>query len=261
MKKFFAVPLAVLFVAACSDSSTAPSSSDASPSYLKPVPPPPSGCTTCTVNDFYNFEGVSIVSSNTSIGTEIQPGAAGTADAATVVEAPSHEHFLGRFDNTRTAVVINLAAGYPLYSLTFDFYAIGSWDGRGKQAQHGVFDANVFDISYQCGTSTEVSIFKTSFSNQLTVQQDYPLAYLQGGNKAATGSFATDALDYRSRPDLSNTPQFRSFGDVSYHMSFAGENPCGTAAVQFIISTSNPTQQSVYDESWGVDNVRIQAGT
>jgi len=261
MKKFFAVPLAVLFVAACSDSSTAPSATaDLSPSYAKPTPPPSDPCPGCTTIGSFAFEGVDIAGGAT-LGTEVQVGTAGDADAATIVGAPSGEHFVGRFANTRTVLVVNVPEGYNKYSLTFDFYTIGSWDGRGKQAQHGVFDANVFDISYQCGTSAAVSMFKTSFSNQLTVQQDYPLSYLQGGNKAATGSFATDALDYKSDLTLSNTPQFRSFGDVSYHMAFAGGNPCGTAAIQFEISTSNPTQQSVWDESWGVDNIVVKAGT
>jgi hypothetical protein len=267
MKKFFAVPLAVLFVAACSDSSTAPASStaDLTPSYAKPVKPPVNnGCTTCPVDGTYDFEGgVVVASGGTNVFTALQPDLIGTASDPDVVIAPSGEKFLGRFENVRTMVVIGVPAGNPKYSLDFDFYAIGSWDGRGKQAQNGVFQANVFDLGYRCtlGTGTTTSIFKTTFSNQLTVQQDYPLAYLTGGNKAATGSFAQDALNYKSRPDLSNTPVFRSFGDVSYHLTSSGPNPCGTAAVEFTISTSNPTQQSVRDESWGVDNIHIKAGS
>lgn len=263
MKKYFALPLAVVFVAACSDTATAPAkSSDLAVSYGKPIAPPTDACASgCSTIGSFDFEGIGI-SAGATLGTEIQPGAAGVADAPIVITAPSGENFVGRFANTRTNVVINVDPGYNKYSLAFDFYTIGSWDGRGKQAQHGVFEANVFDISYQCGTATAVSIFKTSFSTQLTVQQDYPQAYLTGGNKAATGSFATDALNYRSDPVGSNTPQFRSFGDVSYHMLFSGENPCGPgAAVQFEISTSNPTQQSVRDESWGVDNILVKAGT
>ena len=266
MKKFFAVPLAVLFVAACSDS-TAPASSanaDLAPSYAKPVPPPVNnGCTTCPVDGTYDFEsGVVVASGGSNVFTALQPDIIGTASDADVVTAPSGEMFLGRFANVRTMVVVSVPAGNPKYNLDFDFYAIGSWDGRGKQAQNGAFQANVFDLGYRCTTSgATTSIFKTTFSNQLTVQQDYPLAYLTGGNKAATGSFAQEALNYRSTPNLSNTPVFRSFGDVSYHMSFNGANPCGTGAVEFTISTSNPTQQSVYDESWGVDNIHIKAGT
>jgi hypothetical protein len=165
--------------------------------------------------------------------------------------------FLGRFANTQTTVVINVPAGYANYRVDYDLYIIGSWDGRGKQAQNGVFQANVYEVDSRCGTTVD-PLFKTTFSNQLTVQQDYPLPYLTGGNKAATGSYAQDLLDYRSAPTLSNTPVFRSFGDVEYHMTQGGVNPCGgTGAFSLIISTSNPLQQSNYDESWGVDNIKI----
>lgn len=258
MKKFFAVPLAVLFVAACSDSSTAPSSTDLSPSYAKPTTPS-AVCSGCPVIGSYNFEGID-AAGGTSVGTDLQPGIAGSADAPAIVDAPTGQSFIGRFENTRTMVTINVPAGYANYNLAFDFYTIGSWDGRGKQAQHGIFDANVFELGYRCTAgATPTILFSTSFSNQLTVQQDYPNSYLQGGFKAATDAIATEALNYRSRPDLSNTPEFRSFGDVTYRLSSAGSNPCSGGAITFTISTSNPTQQSVWDESWGVDNIVIKA--
>lgn len=263
MKKFFAVSAAALLVAACSESTSPTSTADLTTRNAKPAPPPVVGCTTCTVNDTYTFEGVDASSGNSSIGTALQPGISGSADGPTIIPAPNGStHFIGRFANTRTMVTMNVAAGYPRYDLTFDFYVIGSWDGRGKQAQNGNFDANVFDISYVCGTNAPVSMFKTSFSNQLTVQQDYPNAFLLGGFKAGTNSYDQDGLGYKNEvPATSNTPVFRSFGDTEYRMHFAGENPCGTAAIQFQISTSNPTQQSTYDESWGVDNITIKAGT
>ena len=263
MKKFFAVPLAVLFVAACSDS-TAPVSSNSTlnPSYAKPTTPVVP-CASCPQLAFYDFEGGVVGSAGgTTVATDLQPGTAGTADAADVVTAPGGQKFLGRFDNTRTMVTITVPGGNPNYRVDFDFYTIGSWDGRGKQAQTGVFQANVYELGYRCTAGGAITdIFKTTFSNQLTVQQDYPNAYLTGGFKAATGAYATDSLDYRSAPTLSNTPVFRSFGDVEYHMTAGGASPCGGADFTLTISTSNPTQQSVYDESWGVDNIHIYSGT
>jgi hypothetical protein len=256
MKKFFAVPLAVLFVAACSDSSTAPIS-DLAVKNAKPVAPT-AECVGCPLIATYDFQGGVVgAAGGTSVVTELQPGAAGTASDPNVVTAPSGQMFLGRFANTQTTVVINIPAGYANYRVDYDLYIIGSWDGRGKQAQNGVFQANVYEVDSRCGTAVS-PIFKTTFSNQLTVQQDYPLPYLTGGNKAATGSFDQEALNYRSAPTLSNTPIFRSFGDVEYHMTSGGANPCGgTGAFSLIISTSNPMQQSNYDESWGVDNIQI----
>ena len=260
MKKFFAVPLAVLFAAACSDS-TSPAGSDLNPSYAKPVEPTPV-CSSCTVVGDFDFEtGTTSAVGGATVGTELQPGISGSADAAVAVEAPSGEGFLGRFPNTRTMVVINGTSGAN-YNLTLDLYVIGSWDGRGKQAQQGVFQANVVDIGYRCSAGGAItSIFKTTFSNQYTVQQDYPNPYLSGGYKAGSGAEAIDALGYALHPELSNTPQFRSFGDATYTLTFSGINPCGAGiAPTFTISTSNPTQQSVYDESWGVDNILLRMG-
>ena len=263
MKKFFAVPLAAVFLAACSESSTAPAS-DLNPSYARPVDPIVV-CASCPVVGDFDFENNTTISAvgASTIGTELQPGISGSADAADVVTAPAgDEQFLGRFPNTRTMVVISSAAGGANYNLSLDLYIIGSWDGRGKQAQQGIFQANVVEIGYRCSAGGAITnLFKSTFSNQYTVQQDYPNAYLSGGYKAGTGSVAIDALGYVDEPGLSHTPQFRSFGDATYNLTLSGSNPCGGSPMIFTISTSNPTQQSVYDESWGVDNIIVRAGT
>lgn len=265
MKKFFAVPLAALLVAACSDSSTAPASSDLDPSYARPVDPIVV-CETCTVVGDFDFESGTTISAEggATIGTELQVGASGVADAPGVVTAPAGgQDFLGRFSNTRTMVLINSPGTGANYYLNFDLYIIGSWDGRGKQAQQGAFLANVVEIGYRCTSGGAITnLLKTTFSNQYTVQQDYPNSFLNGGFKAGSGAEAIDALGYASRPDLSHTPSFRSFGDATYNLTFSGSNPCGPGnPITFTVSTSNPTQQSVYDESWGLDNIIVRAGT
>jgi hypothetical protein len=263
MKKFFTLPLAVLFVAACSDTSTSPASSaDLAVNYGKRTPPPAAVCASCPVVGDFNFEDGTTISAqggnSTTVGTAPQPDVIADADAATVITAPNGQDFIGRFAETRTMVVINGPAS-DNYNLAFDLYIIGSWDGRGKQAQSGAFDANVVDVGYRCSPTDPItSLFKTTFSNQLTVQQDYPLPFLQGGNKAGTDAISTNALGYKGHPELSNTPLFRSFGDAVYHMTFSGENTC-SGGIQFTISTSNPRQQSAYDESWGVDNILLRA--
>jgi hypothetical protein len=155
-----------------------------------------------------------------------------------------------------------MPANVGTYSLTFDLYIIGSWDGRGKQAQQGIFEGNFFTIAYRCNGASGAGtpIFQTSFSNQLTVQQDFPNALFTGGYKAGTESIAKDALDYRNDP-TSNTPLFRSFGDVTYRLTYSGTNPCGSGVpLAFVFRTAaDPDQQSLYDESWGVDNVIVKA--
>ena len=229
----------------------------------KPKPEPGGGTggpTSVLLDETHTFE-VGEPSHVSVFTTDLQAGAVGTASNADVVTAPSGERFLGRFVETRTDAVLTAPVGYSKYALSFTLYIIGSWDGKGKQAQSGTFDANVMEIGYRCGDNpTLTPIFATTFSNQLTVQQDYPLGFGLGGNKAATGSVAKEELNYRSQPDSSYTVPFRSFSDVTYRMTFSGAHSCGSSPISFVWGTSAPLQQSMFDESWGVDEVNIKLG-
>ena len=265
MKKFFAVPLAVLFVAACSDSTAPSSSADLSARYAKPVPPssvtPASGN---LVDALYRFNpGTVDATAGTGIGSDTDDQS-GASDAGVLQYVPSSNGtngFIGRFNNTHTRALAVFNTVGTKYTVEFDLYVIGSWDGKGKQAQNGNFQANVFQVAYRCGSGTAPinPLFTTTFSNQLTVQQDYPAAFGLGGNKATTGAAAVDALGYRSHPELSNTPTFRSFGDATYHFSYTITTECGSVAPTFVFSSTAPGQQSNYDESWGLDNIKMKA--
>ena len=268
MKKFFAVPLAVLFVAACSDTATAPSEAGLAVSYGKKTPP--ATVTPATGNlaaALYTFDvGVIDAASGTGIGSDTDDATlASNAETINQVPADLSNGFIGRYNNTHTRTLLVFQEAGSKYTVDFDLYVIGSWDGKGKQAQSGAFDANVFQVAYRCGIETTLTpVFATTFSNQLTVQQDYPLAVGLGGNKAGTGAVkgSIDALGYKDRPDLSNTPQFRSFGDATYHMSYTLSGICGGTngtAPTFVLSSTAPGQQSNHDESWGVDNITLKS--
>jgi hypothetical protein len=269
MKKFFAVPLAVLFVAACSDSSTAPASStaDLTPSYAKPGSGGGTVTPAQTVVGNYKFDvGTVDISSGTGIGadTDDQTQASNAADLQFAPADPDNG-FVGRFNNTHTRALAVFNTAGSKYTIDFDLYVIGSWDGKGKQAQNGAFLANVFQVGVRCGSNPTVTpLFTTTFSNQKTVQQDFPAAFGLGGNKYLTGSVAgsADALGYRGAKDangnlLSNTPTFQSVGDVTYHMTYTitSAQYCGSDAPTFVFSSTAPGQQSNYDESWGLDNI------
>jgi hypothetical protein len=268
MKKFFAVPLAVLFVAACSESTSPTSTADLATRNAKPTPPP--SVTPASGNlarSTYTFDiGAVDAASGTGIGSDTDDATI-ASNAADVNYAPADTDngFIGRYNNTHTRTLLVFQEAGSKYTVNFDLYVIGSWDGKGKQAQSGAFQANVFQVAYRCGTdATLIPVFSTTFSNQLTVQQDYPLAYGLGGNKAGSGAVkgSIDALGYKDRPDLSNTPQFRSFGDATYAMSYTLSGICGGTngtAPTFVLSSTAPGQQSNYDESWGVDNIVLKS--
>jgi len=265
MKRIYAFPLAVLFAAACSEPTATPVTADLNPSFAKPVPPPSGPTVTGSLfTDSYNFDGDIIVAASSAWGTDCEGCIAAAADdnIESVPAAPSNK-FLGRFETVGTRALLIVGDAGSEVSIEFDAYIIGSWDGKGRQAQQGTFQANVFSIGWRCENGATGTIFSTTFSNQLTVQQDYPLDISAGGgNKAGLGAEAIDALGYINRPDLSHTPQFRSFGDATYHFAYSLVNPCasvGDGGITFIFSSTNPLAQSPYDESWGIDNVVVKS--
>ena len=268
MKRFFAATAASLLLAACSESTAPVAANDIAVSYGRKVTPPTTVSGTIT-NAFFDFDAASISAASgggggvngTTVGTNVFDGVSTASDISPVpiFNFPTN-FFVGRFSNTQTAVELSVPNGGTKYALEFDFYAIGSWDGIGKQAQNGAFLANVFQVGAICtgdAAGTIRDIFTSTFSNQMTVQQNFPLAFTSGGGaKALTGSIASDNL-FKGDPTV-NVPVFRSVSDATYHLSFTGANPCGTAAVTFVFRTFAPGQQSAPDETWGVDNISIK---
>jgi len=266
MNRLFAASFAALFLAACSESTAPGAATDLAVSYGKKTPPQPVGVTGSLTNATFNFDQQSVSATSASIGgatvdTDVLGGitTASPINPVPIYNSPSN-YFIGRFSNTETVVVLDVPNGGTKYSLDFLVYAIGSWDGIGKQAQNGAFLANVFQVGALCSSDapgTVRDIFTTTFSNQMTVQQNYPLTYGSGGgSKALTGSINSD-VNFKNDPTVI-VPQFRSVSDATYHLTFTGANPCGSGAVTFVFRTYAPGQQSAADETWGVDNITIK---
>ena len=262
MKKFFAVPLAALLLAACSESSTAPASdSDLGASFGKAVPQP-AELTTWDARDQFNFNNDFDASAANWSGSGTANSDVITSSFAVPIEskpASNADRFVGRLDNYQLELEATSLAAGGQYSLSFDLYIIGSWDGLGKQAQQGRFGADIWALSYQCGSDPTLHLlYETSFSNQKTVQQSYPLEYGEpGGNKPGAESEAQNDLGYT--PEEVHVPQFTAFTNTTYRMIFAGTNPCsGGATMSFVMTVPNALQPGNRDEAWGIDNVDLR---
>ena len=259
MKPLVGIAALVLAMAACSES-TAPTNT-LEPRQAKPVTPSDPSVTGNLTNDSFGFEDNSI---SGSAGTawavdDLDDGGFSAAAPGIVSAFNNSTNFLGRVDNHSLFLIV--PNGGSKWAIDFDLYIIGSWDGQGKQAQHGAFGQDIWRFAIRCsvnGPPAQV-VLETDFSNQETVQQSYPGSVSQkAGKRAGTGSFAKDALGFRNDPSV-HTPPFRSYGDISYNMSFSGSNPCGAGAPMVLAFTvPDAGLQSNYDESWGLDNVSIK---
>lgn len=259
MKKLVLLSAAVLAVAACSETTAPDSALD--PRFAKPAPPSGPTVVGSLTSDAFDFEDGSISgAAGTSWAVDDLNAGGFSAAAPGIVSAYNNSTmFMGRVDNHALFLVV--PNGGSKWSLEFDLYIIGSWDGQGQQAQHGAFGQDIWSLEIRCSvTSVPVQVLlETDFSNQETVQQSYPLSATQrGGSKAGTGSYGKDLLGFRNDPAV-NTPLFRSYGDIEYSLSFSGFNPCGAGnPMVFAFEVPDADLQSNYDESWGVDNVVVK---
>ena len=268
MKRVFVASAAVFVLAACSDATAPEAVSDLSVAYGKPGATPPPSTGGSLTNAFFNFNAQTLAGTsgggggvnNAVIRTAILEGASAASSSTPIptYNQPSN-YFVGRFENTQTVVALDVPNAGNKYALELDVYAIGSWDGRGQQAQSGAFLANLFQVGVICANApgTVKDIFTTTFSNQMTVQQNYPNTFASGGGtKALSGSTANSTL-FKGDPTVM-VPGFRSVPDATYHLKYSGANPCGSGALTFVFRTYAPGQQSAPDETWGVDNISIK---
>lgn len=183
---------------------------------------------------------------NGALPTEITPGSAtltGVQDYAGL--GPVGNQFGGNFLRSATGNTVTLSlTGLPAHdtiSLEFLFAAIDSLDGTGTVSPAGDFFKIVFD---------GVTLFSESFANALLSQiQSYvPPAGVELARHvdlgfSGPGSFFTD-----SAYNLGADPLFANFAHTG-----------STATIGFFIF--GPGNQSLDDESWAMDNLRVSVTT
>jgi hypothetical protein len=150
--------------------------------------------------------------------------------------SPVFEKFLGTdatygiSNNTATLTLTGLTP-HTQVRVTFDLYIIQSWDGNST--------ANGPDYwQLQQGAT---SLISTTFSNVGGSLQSFPDNYL-ADNLPRTGAAAINALGYGG-----------SFGDSTYQLIYTFAHS-GDVALHFSASGL----QAIADESWGLDNVKVE---
>jgi hypothetical protein len=254
MKRIFAASFAVFLTAACTESTAPDVTADLDPRYARR----PSGQALSVQgnlqNNLFSFsaDGYSMTgSSNTSL-TVLDANQQAAASVLTEnLPARPDDYVLGRLNNEQ--VVIGILPNAKSYEISFDFYAIGSWDGRGQQAQNGAFGQDNWQVSAKCGNSL-VDLFTTNFSNQKSVQQSYPNSSSGKAAQWLTGSSGSNVTGF----DVP-VPLFSSVTDSWYELTFKGLNPCGAEAFTAVYLTiPGFSLQTRSDESWAIDDLSVK---
>ena len=143
--------------------------------------------------------------------------------------------FLGQFNNGTVSLSLGGLAAHTGATVSFDLFVIQSWDGNGPTAA----GPDAWNLSVVGGST----LLNTTFSNTGSAgnRQAYPDTYPGGDNPSRTGAAESNTLGYAL------------YGDTVYNLSFTFAHTLSAMGLEFSASGLQPA----FDESWGLDNVRV----
>jgi hypothetical protein len=145
--------------------------------------------------------------------------------------------FLGEFAGATAALQLSDLPPHTHLKVSFDLFVLKSWDGN-----HTDFGPDQFYVTLRGGSR----LFSGTFSNYSPTEQSYPGA---PGSRypSRTGAVENNTLGY--------THSNLGPADAVYHLTLAFEHTAATVTLDF----SGVNLQDIPDESWGLDNVRVEA--
>ena len=152
---------------------------------------------------------------------------------ARIVVAPNGEPFLGTYERSAVTLTIADLPAHGEVTLTFDFYAIDTWDGNAGDE----IGPDIFNVTH----SGDQTLLNTTFSNYPGEHdQAYPGSYPGASNPGQAGASAVGVLGYGL--------------DAVYALNFTFAHTASLLQVQFSASGL----QGDGDERWGLDNVVVK---
>jgi hypothetical protein len=152
--------------------------------------------------------------------------------------------FLGEFGNDTVSLTLSNLSPHDSILLDFDLYLIRSWDGSSADTEFD-YGNDAFKVSVAGGPS----LLDETFGNGNPAGQSFgPLSI----NPYHTGAAETYSLGYVFEDGIQQTAQVM---DSVYHMSFLFSHNTNQLTFNF----SGYGLQTIDDESWGLDNVRVSA--
>lgn len=164
-----------------------------------------------------------------------------------ISDSPSGRRFLGRFANE--SVQLQLLSKLPDHQrvrLEFDLYIIGTWDGNRT-------DYDLGPDRWKVAVVDGETLLDTSFGNgnpaRSPYTQSYPGWYPDDQYPKRTGAVENNTLGFS---DVSNNTPVQ---DAVYHLAFEFGHTGPDLKVEF----AGLGLQGIGDESWGIDNIQVQA--
>jgi len=150
--------------------------------------------------------------------------------------------FLGEFGNDTVSLSLASLGVHSAVQLDFDLYLIRSWDGSSAGTTYD-YGNDTFEVSVNGGPT----LLEDTFSNGNPAGQTYGPAAI---NPAFTGAAETYSLGFVFNDGIQGLSQVM---DSVYRFSFNFAHSDSLLAFDF----SGIGLQTLGDESWGLDNVRV----
>jgi len=205
---------------------------------------------------YYDFQGTG------PVGSEWTTTA---ASGIHITSAPNPDYegnrkFLGEYGNDTLTLSLGGLSPHTVATVSFSLYLIRSWDGNETEVVNGdPLGPDVWTLSVAGGP-----LLSTTFSNGGTVGQAYaptPFAagctgYNLSGLPAGEFNPMTGASEcYSLGYEFGSLSVPEEAMDSVYNLSFTFAHSADNLALNF----SAIGLQGILDESWGLDNVRVDA--
>ena len=149
--------------------------------------------------------------------------------------------FLGQFDNSTITLTLALPT-HTRVRVSFDLYILQSWDGNDTE-----FGPDIWELTVEGGPTLIHTTFTNAFASELLFRQAYPDAFPGGDHPGLTGAAESDTLGYE------NVAGYDGASDSVYALSFTFLH----SGSPLILHFAGSGLEGIGDESWGLDNVRI----
>lgn len=150
--------------------------------------------------------------------------------------------FLGKLSNNTAALSVYNITEHDSITVSFDIYIIGTWDGNNRTYGRDIFMLKL--DTNEC--------IKTSFSNT-TFTQSYPeLKIGNKSHKAKTGAKAINKLGFTWKEHN----RYDGIMDAVYSITLTFPHRNNSTEILFSC-TLRDSDNSLYNESWGLDNVTL----
>jgi PASTA domain-containing protein len=169
----------------------------------------------------------------------------------TVTPPNGKTRFLGEFFNQSVKLTLDKLPEHNTVTVSFDLYIILSWDGN-----HPVNGADVWGLNLEDGRP----LINTTFDNHVEAIQNFACKVGEEGPSRCYSNKGTAGFGASAKNSLGYEASYLQLKDCVYKIKHTFSHNRSFLILNFFdeLKEELPQNKNKYNESWGLDNVRIE---